>query len=73
MIRISDMKHQNKGETSKRSSNKTPTIDIDMVNFLPSHFLANINQPNNLMGDVFAKEVEWVKFFEEVVNEFVIM
>ena len=73
ITRISNMKHQKKAETSKRSINKVLAVDIDMVGFLPIHFLVGINQPNILLRDMFAKEVEWAKLSKEVTNNFVIM
>ena len=73
ITKISYMGHQNKAKTSKKLSIKEPTIDIGMVCFIPIQFLANINQPNNLMGDVFAEEAEWAKLSKEVVNKPIFM
>ena len=67
------MDHQVEDEEVKGTSLKTLAIDVDMVRLILSQFQTSINQMHTLTSDVLAKEIKWMKSFEDMVAKPTIM
>ena len=64
---------QIKGEALKGTSLEISATNINMVSFISSRFWVSINQSNSLIGNVFVKDVEWTKLFEDTTVKPTIM
>ena len=59
--------NQTNSEASKGNDTKTPSTNVNMVDFIPSKFWASMDQPNSLIRDVLIEEVKWAMLFEDTI------